>query len=148
MPLEGAHGPVLDELGPDLRARREEVAQRVDRGAQLRLRQVHAEAVVGAEAEHQQAGVVPCDVELVRVGEDVGIAVGTAEAQHEHLTLADLPSPQVEVPHGVAGESARPAHAVADDLEHGLRYERAVGLHLIEDLRVLQQAHDGGDRAE
>src|SRR3546814_19932628 len=61
------------------------------------MRQAGAGAGVDAGAEGQMAGVAAAQIEAVRVGELLGIAVGGAEAEADGVTLADRHTPELDV---------------------------------------------------
>src|SRR3546814_4955970 len=72
-------------------------AELAEHDLRFEMRQAGAGAGVDAGAEGQMAGVAAAQIEAVRVGELLGIAVGGAEAEADGLTLADRHTPELDV---------------------------------------------------
>jgi hypothetical protein len=84
--------------GPGCRAAPAPGSARTAGGTHLALepRQARAQAVVEAAGEREVvAGVGPPDVEAVRVGEHLGVAVGAAEQRHDGLAAGSRRPPRV-----------------------------------------------------
>lgn len=117
-------------LGPrDLVGREFQVGERPDerrkRDARFEAGQRCPETMVSSVAERQMLHRAAGDVELLRVVELPGVAVGRGQNQQDPLAGLDLVAAQFEVLLHAAGERLR-RPVVAQDLLDGLRHERRV----------------------
>src|SRR5271169_1405907 len=88
--------------GPLDRAGRREVGKGGEQHGQEQLelesRDVAAQAVMLAEAKGEMWIRVPINIEVIRILEDIGIAIRRAEPRDDPITFRDLSAPDLRVP--------------------------------------------------
>lgn len=98
-----------------------------------------------------EIGVIAFDVEAIRVGVGLRVAMGTAQAQQDLLSLADLHTPELDVAQREALDASAIPEVEAQDLVYCALQQGSVGAQLRELVWVAKQrtqregtAHRGG----
>ena len=125
---------------------REKIAHGIHRGAELRLREVDAEAIVGAGKPNISRSVLSRVMSNSSGSFEDRWGSRLAPPQHEHLPLAYLSAPQYEVADGVAREPPGPPMPwrMISSTACGTRVRSAFTSS--KTCGFWQQGHDGGDR--